>query len=100
MTKRPSTSIMTATAADKILQNPAASPDEKSVAASAVEQLSKGRATTKAIAVKAGSILNDPDASREAKIVAASTLIQWPHKTPKNAAQIRAAVVRALQKLG
>lgn len=100
MAKSESTVKKTASAASKVLTSKTASKSEKAVAASALAQTKSTRILSKDVASKAAKILRDPRASAEAKTAAASALTQWPQKKPKDAAQIRAAVARAVQKLG
>jgi hypothetical protein len=81
MAKSESTGKKVASAASKVLHDPKASKDAKSVAASALTQSkSKTETTGKAVASKASKIMSDPKASKEAKSVAASALTQKTKK--------------------
>jgi hypothetical protein len=80
MTKSPSTGKKTASAASKVLHSKTATPEEKSVAASAMAQTKTKDVTGKAVASKAGKVLHDSKASKEAKSAAASALAQTPAK--------------------
>ena len=71
--------------ASKILTSKTASKAEKSVAASALTQMTRAKDTTsKKIALAAAKILRDPKSSKDAKSVAASALTQKPKFKAKN----------------
>ena len=71
------TSKRVASAASKVLSNPASTAAEKSAAASALTQYrSQVEATQAAAASKASEVLRDPSSTRAEKAAAASALSQ------------------------
>jgi len=74
-TRKTSTKI--GSLASKVLRDPNASSEEKSLAASALSQSSKSnRATSKEIETKASKIFRDHTATEEARSLAASIISQ------------------------
>ncbi len=79
MAKSQSTGKRVSSAAAKILKSKTTSRAEKSVAASALTQISSAKETTgRVVALAAAKILKNPKSSKEAKSVAASALTQKP----------------------
>ncbi len=79
MAKSETSGRWTFTSASKVLNSKTASKAEKSVASSALTQITSSKETTsKAVATSAAKILRDPKASKAAKSAAASALTQKP----------------------
>jgi hypothetical protein len=79
MAKKPtneSTGKSVAKTAAKVLKDPKASKDAKSVAASALTQSKSKEQTSARVASTASKVLRDPKASKDAKSAAASALTQ------------------------
>ena len=79
MAKSESTSQRISSVASSVLRNKKASKAERSVAVSALTQITTAKETTsKAVALAAAKILRDPKSSKAAKSAAASALTQKP----------------------
>ena len=74
------TSAKVASSAGKVLASKAASPEERSVAASALSQRNAKSQSSKATASVASKVLRDPKSTPAAKSLAASSLTQAPSK--------------------
>jgi hypothetical protein len=78
--KSESTGSKAAAAAAKVLQDPKASKNAKTAAASALTQSKSKEVTSAKAASAAAKVLKDPKASKAAKTAAASALTQRPGK--------------------
>ncbi len=74
--KSESTGTKAAVAAAKVMNDPKASKNAKTAAASALTQAKSKEATSPKAASAAAKVMNDPKASKDAKSAAASALTQ------------------------
>lgn len=76
MANKKSTSSSVASTASRMLSNPNASVKSKSIAASALSQVNKGKQTSKTLETLASKMLDNPNSSTATKKIAASVLSQ------------------------
>ena len=74
------TSVKVASSAGKVLASKTATPQEKSLAASALSQRNPSNQSGKTVASAAAKVLKDPNSTPAAKSLAASTLTQAANK--------------------